>query len=253
MLPVVNARTLHVTSPLMSGTDVLALQTRLSVLGYHPGPLDGQYGVATSRAVAAFQKRSGLAVDGIAGPKTFAALKAPKPNPPAPHPSSSHDVGVLALCEALKHLGVKEHPAGSNRTPFGPALGMPDGVYWCAEFTSFCTFVGAKYVLAGAGSKPPCHGAGAYAKGNTYVPTIEAWMRTNGMWVGRSQPQPGFVAIYNWDGGVPDHIGIVEKYLGGGKFTAIEGNTSVGNDSNGGEVMRRTRYLTQVDGFGHLA
>ena len=52
---------------------------------------------------------------------------------------------------------------------------------------------------------------------------------------------------------MPDHIGIVEEYLGGGKFNAIEGNTSVGNDSNGGEVMRRLRYISQVDGFGRLA
>jgi hypothetical protein len=49
-----------------------------------------------------------------------------------------------------------------------------------------------------------------------------------------------------------DHIGIVEEYLGGGKFRAIEGNTSIGNDSNGGQVMRRLRYLTQVNGFGRV-
>ena len=72
------------------------------------------------------------------------------------------------------------------------------------------------------------------------------------MWVGRVDPQPGDIAIYNWDGGVPDHIGIVETYLGGGEFTAIEGNTAIGNDSNGGEVMRRERRVTQVDGFGRV-
>ena len=57
---------------------------------------------------------------------------------------------------------------------------------------------------------------------------------------------------FNWDGGVPDHIGIVEKSLGGGQFQTVEGNTAVGNDSNGGEVMRRVRYLSQVDGFGRV-
>ena len=48
---------------------------------------------------------------------------------------------------------------------------------------------------------------------------------------------------------MPDHIGIVEGYLGGGKFYCIEGNNSFGNNSNGGQVMRRTRYVSQVNGF----
>ena len=68
----------------------------------------------------------------------------------------------------------------------------------------------------------------------------------------RTYPLPGDIAIFNWDGGVPDHIGIVEKYLGGGQFQSVEGNTSLGNNSNGGEVMRRVRYLSQVDGFGSV-
>jgi len=72
------------------------------------------------------------------------------------------------------------------------------------------------------------------------------------MWVGKSQPLPGDIAIFNWDGALPDHIGIVEEYVGGGKFNCIEGNTAVGNDSNGGEVMRRLRYMSQVDGFGRV-
>jgi hypothetical protein len=33
---------------------------------------------------------------------------------------------------------------------------------------------------------------------------------------------------------------------------AVEGNTAVGNDSNGGEVMRRRRFLSQVDGVGRV-
>jgi hypothetical protein len=72
------------------------------------------------------------------------------------------------------------------------------------------------------------------------------------MWFGRVPPLPGDIAIYNWDGGEPDHIGIVARYLGNGDFEAIEGNTAIGNDSNGGEVMRRVRNLLQVDGFGRV-
>jgi hypothetical protein len=112
---------------------------------------------------------------------------------------------------------------------------------------SYCFHNGAEYTIC-EGFK----GAGVYAKGCTYVPTTEAWLHATGMWKGRTEPLPGDIAIYNWHGGLPDHIGIVEEYLGGGKFNAIEGNTGIGNDANGGEVMRRQRYFSDVDGFGRV-
>ena len=118
---------------------------------------------------------------------------------------------------------------------------------WCNVFISYCFAVGAGYTIC-AGHR----GAGVYPRGCTYVPTTEAWLRATGMWIGRATPRPGDIAIFNWDGGVPDHIGIVEEYLGDGRFTCIEGNTSAGNDSDGGAVMRRTRALTQVNGFGRV-
>jgi hypothetical protein len=46
---------------------------------------------------------------------------------------------------------------------------------------------------------------------------------------------------------------MVTRWLGGGEFEALEGNTAAGNDSNGGEVMLRRRNLTQVDGFGRVS
>jgi hypothetical protein len=81
------------------------------------------------------------------------------------------------------------------------------------------------------------------------VPALEAWGKTMGYFHGRTACQPGDIPLYNWDGGVPDHTGIVASVMHGGVFEAIEGNTAIGNDSNGGEVMRRRRYASQVDGF----
>jgi murein L,D-transpeptidase YcbB/YkuD len=46
----------------------------LTGLGYSSGAADGSYGPATQRAVARFQKASGLTADGIFGPKTLMAL-----------------------------------------------------------------------------------------------------------------------------------------------------------------------------------
>ena len=57
-----------------SGALVQRLQLGLRRAGEDPGPLDGEYGAATARAVAAFQRRQGLAADGQAGRDTQQAL-----------------------------------------------------------------------------------------------------------------------------------------------------------------------------------
>lgn len=56
------------------GTDVTYLQQRLTAKGYGVGKIDGVFGQKTLDAVKAFQAENGLAVDGIVGAKTWAAL-----------------------------------------------------------------------------------------------------------------------------------------------------------------------------------
>lgn len=231
----------------MAGPAVLQIQQELSHLGYAPGKLDGQYGDATAGAVRAFQRDHQLEVDGVVGAKTRAVLEAaPKPERALAIVRKPSNIGRHALAVAVRELGTKETPAGSNKNKYGKWFGI-DGAAWCNIFVSYCFLTGAEYTIA-SGFK----GAGVYAKGCTYVPTTEAWLKATGLWKGLTEPLPGDIAIYNWNGGLPDHIGIVEEYLGGGRFNAIEGNTAVGNDSNGGEVMRRLRYMTDVDGFGRV-
>ena len=58
----------------MSGDAVRQLQQRLIQLGYLTGTADGVYGTDTAEAVYNFQKRNGLSRDGVAGPKTLAAI-----------------------------------------------------------------------------------------------------------------------------------------------------------------------------------
>jgi len=57
-----------------SGSAVLALQQRLTALGYWLGTPDGTFGDSTVQAVYAYQKAAGLSRDGVVGPKTAAAL-----------------------------------------------------------------------------------------------------------------------------------------------------------------------------------
>jgi hypothetical protein len=235
-------RLLLVTSPLLAGADVLAVQRRLAALGFSPGPLDGHYGPATEHAVRALQAAAGIEIDGIVGPQTRIALAKAKPRPAEPVSSL---IGRRALHEAHRWIGTTEQPAGSNRTRFGVWFGL-NGVPWCNIFVSYCFSAGAGFTICRG-----FEGAGVTARGCAYVPTTEAWLRATGQWLGRVAPQPGDIAIYNWDGGPPDHIGIVETG-GSGSFTAVEGNTAVGADSDGGEVMRRRRSLEDVDGFGRV-
>ncbi len=56
-----------------TGADVRELQMRLTSAG-HAVERDGWFGENTEAAVRAFQRRVGLVADGIAGPKTMAAL-----------------------------------------------------------------------------------------------------------------------------------------------------------------------------------
>lgn len=131
---------------------------------------------------------------------------------------------------AIDELGTKESPAGSNRTKYGAWFGL-DGNPWCMMFV--------QWVFAKAGVSLPAKTASCTVLMNR--------AKSAGMWV-TSGYRPGDVVIYDWgDDKVPDHCGIVEAF-GGASMVAIEGNTAVGNDSDGGEVMRRTRNVSQILG-----
>lgn len=56
------------------GEEVRQIQTKLNNWGYNAGKVDGIYGKQTKEAVIRFQKKNGLAVDGIAGPATLKAM-----------------------------------------------------------------------------------------------------------------------------------------------------------------------------------
>lgn len=65
------------------GWDVAALQFALQTHGFPLGPVDGRFGARTRDAVRRAQTFAGLAVDGVAGPATRAALARPPVRAPA--------------------------------------------------------------------------------------------------------------------------------------------------------------------------
>lgn len=246
-------RTLKLTSPNLKGHDVEHAQTLLARSQYgnfHPGVIDGQYGEATSAAARRAKWALGYPakdVDGNFGPKLDGLLSGQKSLPvlytlrrkkrltPAPQ-----TLGQKALASAAKQLGIKESPANSNRCLFSHWYGLVGP--WCAMFVSW------NYVAAGSKS---------FAAGQhyAYCPYILADAKAghNGLrLVDASEVQPGDIVLYCWDGsGVPEHTGLFERWTDSKRqnFSAIEGNTAVGNDANGGEVMRRDRSRSLVVAF----
>ena len=68
------SRILKLTSPLMYGEDIRAVQNKLNSLGYVAGTADGYYGNDTKNAVINLQNTFGITADGIVGPTTWKYL-----------------------------------------------------------------------------------------------------------------------------------------------------------------------------------
>ena len=129
---------------------------------------------------------------------------------------------------ARKEIGYSETPKNSNKTKYGKWFGF-DGVAWCGMFVSWC--------YAQAGQQLPKIG---FLKGFAGCQTAVAYFKKNGQLT--TKPIAGDIVFFDWNkDGRYDHTGIFVKWLNENEFETIEGNTAIGNDSNGGQVMRRKR------------
>jgi len=150
-----------------------------------------------------------------------------------------------ALSVAVDELGQKESPPESNLNPYGKWYGE-DGVPWCAIF---CTWAYEHAALALNVPSPATFQTVKQAGSNDrydYVPWLVSDARAGryGLSVTKD-PLPGDLVAYDWNwNGEYDHVGLFHSWSDGRViFEAIEGNTSVSNNSNGGEVMRRSRNV----------
>lgn len=256
----------HGKTPSSKGPDVVAYKRTVSRLArWDPWQeFDDVYsdafalGDPSSRVersgVAGVQRQQDIDDTGWIGPSTFSALRyalVPEHRPhggeqamdavaidlineawtmfqgsePAPEGDTLRE---LALERAIEELGYTEYPPGTNESVYGNWYGMAGP--WCAMFVTWC------YELEG--DSP------AFVKGSRYAycPYIvdDAQERRHGLSV-TQDPLPGDLVLYDWDGGDYDHVGLFERWVDLTHFDAIEGNTSTGSNSNGGEVMRRRR------------
>jgi hypothetical protein len=134
-------------------------------------------------------------------------------------------------------IGVKESPANSNKVEFCDWYDLKPQKYvsWCAIFMSW-GFVTAGFPLG------KVHEKYGTEKGFHDCASALNFFKKKNMVISQEKAQLGDMVIFDWNGdGKPDHVGLFERHNGDGSFMCIEGNTAVGNDSNGGEVMRRKR------------
>ena len=134
-------------------------------------------------------------------------------------------------------LGTKENPARSNKVKYNTwyyGREVSGSSYpWCMVVVQWV------FNEAGARDLLPIRTASCG--------TLMTYAKRTGEWV-TGDYQPGDVVIYDFEGGAAtDHTGIIESATGT-TVTAIEGNTSRNNASDGGEVCRMTRKMNVVKG-----
>lgn len=152
------------------------------------------------------------------------------------------------LAEAEKWKGYKE--GASNHTAFGEwyATLVKDKSFayasWCDEYVSYCAHASGNADIVGQFA---------------YCPSHVNFFKSRGQWHKATEAiKPGDIVFFDWDDdGVADHIEIARAASAPGATVAtIGGNTSsglAGSQSNGDGVYERTRYRSDILGFGRPA
>jgi len=134
---------------------------------------------------------------------------------------------ILAI--ATREIGYHEGAGKHNK--YGEWFGL-DNVAWCMEFVQW-VYAQANLPLP---HKTPSCGA------------LLNWYRANQPECVRDTPVKGCIVIFDFPSTnyKTDHTGIFVRKTDM-KITTIDGNTSNGNDANGGWVQQRTRSLSYAN------
>ncbi len=260
---------LHLTTPPASGDEVREAQHALKENrfgNFHPGKTDGHYGDHTAAAARRAKYWLGYPRskwtgrdrfvyghklhDQLVGARKLGVVQRRRRTRRL-NREERNAVGLDALRIAKSQVGTKESPADSNNVKYNTwYYGHPvngGSIYpWCAVFVSWCIAKSQPFYRF---KKPRFR----YA----YVPAVVGDARAGryGLQVvAKSGVRPGDLVCFDWPGespGVADHIGFFDGWINqtSGTFRTVEGNTSLGNNSNGGEVMHRERSLGEVQVF----
>lgn len=204
--------------------NIKRVQTELNARGFGPLEVDGIAGAKTYTAVKAFQAANGLTADGQVGPATLSKLFPVQE-------AQSRNLAIRAMQIAQSKVGVREL-TGNNDGPeveaYLKAVGLGKGYSWCMAFIVWCYDQAAQQL----GVKNPLVRTGGCMK---------QWNEYKGKKVKPEELQEGDVAIMDLGGGA-GHVFIVTQRRTSVVDT-VEGNTNNNGSANGDGVYNRTRTV----------
>jgi len=256
-------------APSGDGDDVLAVKRAVWRSGHWRGPASsfddsfsnafahGRSGNVSENGLAGLQRQNGIDATGWMGEHTYNLIRSARVPDGLPHAGEpildaiaveqlerfraeylddrEGTVREAALGLARTFLGYVESPPGTNGNMFGAWYGM-NYEPWCAMFVAYC------FEHAVDGGSPSFAAGQRYS----YCPYIYSDARSGLFGLSLvDEPMPGDLVLFDWEGGGMDHVGMVTAGSSLG-FDTIEGNTSTGDNSNGGQVMERTRSVSQA-------
>lgn len=130
----------------------------------------------------------------------------------------------------IQLYNLAESYLGKGGATFRKYCGLPSDAPWC------CAFV--RYIFDKGDDSSLFYGG----KNVVYVPNAETWLFAHYANVPIYLAMPMDVVTFNWDGGLPDHIGFVRERKSDTEILTIEGNTS------GGIVANRERPAKYISG-----
>lgn len=244
-------RTLQVTSPMMTGSDVVTAQRRLRANVFKQdymqgGTQDGQFGPESGRACKRAKYWLGYKLEDMTatyGPFLNGYLVGEKELPDSQQAARKARAAAVgkqplrekAFAHAVQDLGMREDPPDSNWSKISRRWGVQGP--WCAMAVS-CWYIDA-------GSK-----AFTLHRDWAYVPYMltNAVQGNKGLAIAKlGNVKRGDIVTFDWQqNGEADHVGLFDHWLTQDRFATVEGNTSPTNWSNGGQVARMQRRVNQV-------
>lgn len=125
-----------------SGADVSQMQNRLIQLGYLYGSASGKVCTITKAAIIAFQNRSGLTADGVAGPDTLEKMYANSAK------KANSAVGIIGITLKKGDEGAAVRLLQSELKSYGFLKGSVDGSFGAATETAVKNFQSANGLTA---------------------------------------------------------------------------------------------------------
>ncbi len=130
------------------GSDVKTLQQRLNNLGYNAGKADGIFGSRTYNAVKAFQRKHGLAVDGIVGRNTRNILFSGSTKPSRGETSNKTTSTPITSLLRRGSRGSQVTTLQKRLNQLGYNAGKADGIFGTRTYNAVKAFQRGKGLVA---------------------------------------------------------------------------------------------------------